>query len=128
MNLPSANYDQIKSSTLASQIIQNFGQSIIEKSASHQAKPTQYSQKSIGHLENIIRRSKESFSLYRLIPFFHPEISSNLLAENALSDCWWERYAIAQNPNTPLTIIQKLAKDGNRIVRAAAKTRLETKQ
>ena len=110
LNLPSANYDQIKSSTLASQIIQNFGQSIIKKSAPPQAKQTQYSQKSIQLLENIIQRSKKSFSLYRLIPFFHPQISQSLLAKNAFSDCWWERYAIAQNPNTPLTIIQRLAK------------------
>ena len=51
-----------------------------------------------------------------------------LLTKVSSSVSWIERYAIAQNPNTPHPILQRLAKDGNRIVRAAAKSRLETKQ
>ena len=34
----------------------------------------------------------------------------------------------AQNPNTPLDIIQKLADDANRLVRAAAKDNLEKRE
>ncbi len=37
-------------------------------------------------------------------------------------------FAIAQNPNTPLDIIQKLTNDGNKVVRAAAKENLKNKQ
>ncbi|VEP11871.1 hypothetical protein H1P_1230017 [Hyella patelloides LEGE 07179] len=77
--------------------------------------------------ENIIKCSKNSFSFIRFISLFHSEISPSLLSQNAKSDCWLERYAIAQNPNTPLPIIKRLAKDGNRIVRAAAKAQLESK-
>ena len=51
-----------------------------------------------------------------------------LLNKVSLSTSWLERYAIVQNPNTPLPIIKRLAEDGNRIVRAAAKLKLETKQ
>lgn len=37
---------------------------------------------------------------------------------------WLERYAIAQNPNTPPTVAVRFAQDGNRIVRAAAQASL----
>ncbi|MBD2200272.1 MULTISPECIES: hypothetical protein [Calothrix] len=40
---------------------------------------------------------------------------------------WYERYLIIQNPQTSTEILQILAKDGNRVVRAAAKARLNEK-
>ncbi|MEM8831752.1 MAG: hypothetical protein AAGE96_20685 [Cyanobacteria bacterium P01_G01_bin.19] len=36
-----------------------------------------------------------------------------------------ERYAITQNSKTPKNTLEKLAQDGNRIVRATAKESLE---
>ena len=48
-----------------------------------------------------------------------------LLVKIAGSTFWLERYIIAQNPRTPDPIIQRLAEDGNRIVRAAARNRLK---
>jgi hypothetical protein len=41
---------------------------------------------------------------------------------------WIDRYVVAQNSNTPLKIIQQLTNDGNKIVLAAAKENLESKQ
>ncbi|BAY89344.1 hypothetical protein [Tolypothrix sp. LEGE 11397] len=40
---------------------------------------------------------------------------------------WYERYLIAQNPQTSTEIVQILVKDSNRVVRAAAKARLNEK-
>lgn len=57
----------------------------------------------------------------RLLIFLHPSTPSETLAKNINSTSWLERYAIAQNPNTPPEIRAALTRDGNRIVRAAAK-------
>jgi hypothetical protein len=64
----------------------------------------------------------------RLTVLLNSETPVPILAKISLSTSWLERYAIAQNFNTPYPIIQRLTKDGNRIVRATAKNRLETKQ
>jgi hypothetical protein len=37
---------------------------------------------------------------------------------------WWVRYAVAQNPNTPATVLRRLAGDSQRPVRDAALARL----
>ncbi len=73
-------------------------------------------------LEEYIQPLKPSFS--RLLVFFHPQAPSAMLAKNFRSYSWLERYAIAQNPNTPPHILKRLTLDGNRIVRAAAKANL----
>ncbi|MGB3637824.1 MAG: hypothetical protein WBA39_09660 [Rivularia sp. (in: cyanobacteria)] len=57
----------------------------------------------------------------RLLIFLHPSTPSEILAKNINSSSWLERYAIAQNPNTPPESRATLARDGNRVVRAAAK-------
>ncbi|MEO1185530.1 MAG: hypothetical protein AAFX46_12940, partial [Cyanobacteria bacterium J06636_27] len=57
----------------------------------------------------------------RLLVFLHPSTPSEILAQNVYSSSWLERYAIAQNPNTPTEIRAILTRDGNRVVRAAAK-------
>ncbi|MGB3652203.1 MAG: HEAT repeat domain-containing protein [Rivularia sp. (in: cyanobacteria)] len=57
----------------------------------------------------------------RLLVFLHPLTPSEILAQNIHSSSWLERYAIAQNPNTPHSIRVALTHDGNRIVRAAAR-------
>ncbi|KAF3888683.1 MULTISPECIES: HEAT repeat domain-containing protein [Nostocales] len=62
--------------------------------------------------------------LTRFLVFLHPLAPSSLLMRNFRSLFWHERYAIAQNPNTPTTIRQQLAQDSNCLVRAAAKANL----
>lgn len=66
-------------------------------------------------------------SYSRLVILFHPQVPTNLLVENRRSNAWLERYAIAQHPNTPPDTLEILAKDANRIVRAAAKANLQTR-
>jgi hypothetical protein len=66
--------------------------------------------------------------LSRIIVLWHSQTSQKVLAENSCSFFWLDRYAIAQNPNTPLDILHTLAKDANRIVRAAAKANLQNSQ
>ncbi|MBV6628285.1 MAG: hypothetical protein KI793_36090 [Rivularia sp. (in: Bacteria)] len=61
----------------------------------------------------------------RLLVFLNPSTPKETLAQNIYSSSWLERYAIAQNPNTPLDIRAALTRDGNRVVRAAAKKNQE---
>ncbi len=67
-------------------------------------------------------------SLVRFLVLLHPQTPEFALAENVRSLAWLERYAIAQNPNTPLDTLKALAKDANRIVRAAAKANARKSQ
>ncbi|GAA6614854.1 hypothetical protein [Scytonema sp. NUACC26] len=60
----------------------------------------------------------------RFVVFLHPLAPSSLLTKNHRSLSWQERYAIAQNPNTPTAIRQQLTQDSNCVVRAAAKANL----
>ena len=66
-------------------------------------------------------------SLLRFLVLLHPQAPAQALTDNFRSLAWLERYAIAQNSNTPLSTLQALAKDGNRIVRAAAKANLQNR-
>ncbi|KAF3887349.1 MULTISPECIES: hypothetical protein [Nostocales] len=77
--------------------------------------------KSVGKFLQGYAQSSKSFSFTRLIVFLNPLAPSSFLAKNFRSSCWLERYAIAQNPNTPPRIRQYLTEDSNRVVRAAAK-------
>lgn len=56
----------------------------------------------------------------RTTVLFNLETPVSVLAKISRSSSWLERYAITQNHKTPYPIVQRLAKDGNRIVRAAA--------
>ncbi|MEW6491453.1 MAG: hypothetical protein AB1589_02720 [Cyanobacteriota bacterium] len=67
-------------------------------------------------------------SLSRFVILLHPDVPINWLTENCNSSAWLERYAIAQHPNTPLDTLHTLAKDANRIVRAAARANLQHRQ
>lgn len=71
------------------------------------------------------RYTSSNSPIIRLIIALYPQTPISALEALSNSLSWLERYAIAQNPNTPLTIRQKLAKDGNRVVRAAAKASLQ---
>lgn len=71
------------------------------------------------------RYSQDSWlSLSRFLVLLHPQAPAKALAENSRSLVWLERYAIAQNANTPTDTLKALALDANRIVRAAAKANL----
>ena len=59
-------------------------------------------------------------SLARLTVLLNNYADSKLLARNVNSIYWLERYAIAQNAQTPTRTLKKLVEDANRIVRAAA--------
>lgn len=73
-------------------------------------------------LDLVVRENRPS--LIRLLLLLDRDIEKAFLIKYYDSVCWLERYAIAQNTNTPETIRQRLAQDGNRIVRAAAKAHL----
>lgn len=62
--------------------------------------------------------------LVRYIVLLQPEVSEQILKLQALSDSWLDRCAVAQNSNTPFEAMQKLSKDANSIVRAAARANL----
>ncbi len=49
-----------------------------------------------------------------------PEISQELLQAKSNSVFWVKRLAVVQNPQTPQSTLEKLAKDSNQLVRAAA--------
>lgn len=72
-----------------------------------------------------LTEKSQSLSI-RIFALLHHQITAKALIENSYSIIWIERYAIAQNHNTPTDILDTLAKDGNRIVRAAAKANLQT--
>ena len=54
--------------------------------------------------------AEPSFS--RAMIFLHPQVPPSLLIEHQASIYWLERYAIAQNPHTPMTALEHLAQDG----------------
>lgn len=63
--------------------------------------------------------------LYNLGALCFPEIRATAFENYTTSWMWIERYCITQHPNTPTSSLERLAQDGNRIVRAAAKARLQ---
>ncbi len=75
------------------------------------------------YLTKYARHSTPTWS--RLIAFFHPLTPKQFLIKNNASHIWLERYAIAQNSNTPRQIVEQLTRDGNQIVRDAAVNNLE---
>jgi predicted DNA-binding WGR domain protein len=71
---------------------------------------------------NVYAQSNCAFS--RLSVLMCCQISSPILERLASSELWWERYAIAQNPNAPVELIQALHQDHNCLVLAAARVHL----
>ena len=67
-------------------------------------------------------------SLPRLIAMLHPECPVPALAKHFRSSDWRERCAIAQHPSTPPNTLAILAREGNRVVRGAAKENLERQE
>ncbi len=64
-------------------------------------------------------------SILRSWALCSPEIRATAFKNYTPSAIWLERYCITQHPNTPTSLLERLAQDGNRIVRAAAKARLK---
>ena len=52
--------------------------------------------------------------------FTLPECPANLLAKNFRSRSWLERFAIAGNRSTPKPVLERMAREGNQLVRRAA--------
>ncbi len=54
-----------------------------------------------------------------------PQCPADILAKNFRSRSWLERFAIAGNPSTPESVLERMANEGNQLVRRAAKANLE---
>ena len=54
-----------------------------------------------------------------------PQCPADVLAKNFRSRSWLERYAIAGNSSTPEAVLEKMAKEGNQLVRMASQKNLE---
>ncbi|WP_373479225.1 hypothetical protein [Geminocystis sp.] len=67
-------------------------------------------------------------NLGRLAVFLSPYAETSHLAKNFRSTSWLERWAIAQNPNTPDNTLSYLVQDGNRLVRSAAELNIKQRQ
>jgi hypothetical protein len=65
--------------------------------------------------------------LSRFLVLLNSQTPAKVLAKYYRSEFWLERYAIAQNSNTPIDTLKALALDANRIVRAAAKANLASR-
>jgi hypothetical protein len=60
----------------------------------------------------------------KFVSLLHPLTPKEILEAGVNSVSWLERYAIADNPNTPTEIKQQLTQDSNQIVRAVARDKL----
>ncbi|MDY6804462.1 MAG: hypothetical protein SXA11_11740 [Cyanobacteriota bacterium] len=67
--------------------------------------------------------ARSPVAFVRFVALMHPLTPAKALAEGSESLCWWERYAVADNPATPAEIRQRLAGDSDRIVRAVCSNR-----
>lgn len=72
--------------------------------------------------------SVTSPSAFRLLGLRLPDCPAATLAKAQRSADWRERCAIASNPNSPLSVVQRLAEDGNVLVKAAALERLNARE
>lgn len=70
----------------------------------------------------IVQASRSRYSLNRALALAQPGIPVLELAKlrHRTSPAWIVRYALTQNPNTPLEALAYMAQDGNRLVREAA--------
>lgn len=59
--------------------------------------------------------------------FTLPQCPVDILAKNLRSRSWLERFAIAGNPSTPESVLERMAQEGNQLVRRAAKANLEVR-
>ena len=74
---------------------------------------------SLGVVLNYYAQSQ--FPLIRYLALLQPQVSKEILELQSLSVSWRDRFAVAQNNQTPLNILNELELDSNQLVRAAAK-------
>jgi hypothetical protein len=67
-------------------------------------------------------------SASRRFLFTLPQCPASVLAKNFRSRSWLERFAIAGNPSTPESVLQRMAQEGNQLVRRAARANLEARR
>lgn len=74
----------------------------------------------------VLRGSRSRFALNRAVALSRPEMPPHELAKvrHWAAPEWVVRLAVAQNPHTPRPVLERLAQDANRLVRAAAARRL----
>jgi len=74
----------------------------------------------------VLRASRSRFALNRAVALSRPEMPPRELSKvrHWAAPEWLVRYALAQNPQTPRAILERLAQDANRLVRAQAARRL----
>lgn len=81
----------------------------------------------VGHL--ITYYAKTSPPVIRAIILLHPQTSPSLLSaiieQVKYSNCWFVKYAIAQHPNTPISVLKTLAIDPHPQVQDVAKLQLQ---
>ncbi|WP_407886243.1 hypothetical protein [Scytonema sp. NUACC26] len=97
-------------------------------STTHQVSPTLrglprlYDSKTDDLTEILTESAQSDNAFVRFVTLLHPLTSPEVLQQAAQSLFWIERYAVADNPATPLSIRQQLVRDSNQIVRAVAIT------
>jgi hypothetical protein len=70
--------------------------------------------------------ANSSNPLVRFLVLTPPQSLESILTQGANSLFWLERYAVADNPNTPLSLLEKLAEDANVLVRSAARQNMRS--
>ena len=73
--------------------------------------------------ELVIASAKGGPCNKRLLAFLCDEAPAEALAKAQRSSDWLERAAIAMHANTPPAVVERLAQDGNAVVRAIARAR-----
>jgi hypothetical protein len=63
-------------------------------------------------------------SSFRRFLFSLPQCPASILAKNFRSISWLERFAIAGNPSTPESVLERMTLEGNQLVRRAAASNL----
>lgn len=100
---------------------------VLEKGMACQRAMWSYLKEDFNEALNLIMAgyAKCQYPIVRLIVLLHHQAPENTLRQKSTSSDWLERYAIAQNLSSPIDVLKQLANDGNRVVRAAAKSSLD---
>ncbi|AFY57663.1 hypothetical protein Riv7116_5280 [Rivularia sp. PCC 7116] len=97
-----------------------FSQLNIQQSPTLQSLPRIYNPDTDDLPTLLAEYAQSNNPFVRFVTLLHPLTPQQTLTQAANSASWLERYAVAQNESTPLETRSILARDGNRIVRAAA--------
>ncbi|MBW4507806.1 MAG: hypothetical protein KME64_15015 [Scytonematopsis contorta HA4267-MV1] len=81
---------------------------------------------SLAKVINLYTKTKSH--LVNFIALHQPQVLPETLQEKSYSLYWFERFAVAENPQTSNEIINILVEDSNQLVRSAAKASLQKRQ